>query len=72
MNIGKRVEVIECAFLPALVGCTGTIIAEKLPESQIAMLSGKTSWIVQLDTPITLYGETLNEAAVREDFLALI
>lgn len=72
MNIGTRVKVVEHPFLPALVGCTGTIIEEKIPESQIAMLSGKTSWKIKFDTPITLLGNTLMEATVREDSLAVI
>lgn len=72
MKVGTRVEVVEHAFLSFLVGCTGTIVAEKLPESQWAMLSGKTSWTIQLDTPLHLDGETICEATVREDSLAMI
>ena len=72
MTIGNRVKIVECPFFPALVGCTGAIIEEKIPESQFAMLSGKTSWLVKLDVPITLMGETITEATVRESSLAVI
>lgn len=72
IKIGTRVEVVEHSFLPALVGCTGTVLEEKIPESQWAMLCGKTNWTIKLDTPLTLLGETLVEATVREDSLAVI
>lgn len=72
MKIGTRVEIVEHTFVSALVGCTGTIIEEKIPESQWAMLCGKTNWAIQLDTPLILMGETIREATVREDSLALI
>lgn len=72
MKVGTRVEVTEHFFISELVGVTGTLVEERLPQSQLAMLCGVSSWKVNLDTPITLYGETLVDIVVREDALTTI
>ena len=72
MKIGSKVIVAEHVFIRELVGQTGTIVAEKLPDSQIAMLRGIASWTVKFDTPLNIRGEVIDECSFREDSLELI
>lgn len=72
MKIGSKVIVAEHIFIKELVGKTGTIVAEKLPESQIAMLRGIASWTVKFDEPLKIRGEVIDECSFREDSLELI
>ena len=72
IKIGTRVEVVEHSLLAFLVGHTGAVVKEKIPESQWAMLSGRTNWTIKFDEPIAIMGETIQEATLREDSLAVI
>ena len=72
MKIGSKVIVAEHVFIKELVGKTGTIVAEKLPESQIAMLRGIASWTVKFDEPLKIREEVIDQCSFREDSLELI
>ena len=72
MRIGSKVKIEKDVFLPELIGCVGTIVDEKIPSGQAAMISGITSWIIHLDNPIVFDGEEIYDCPIREDCLALV
>lgn len=73
MKIGDKVTVCgRAALIEELVGKTGTIIEERIPESQSAMLAGITNWIVRFDVPVRIRGSEIKTCGFRETELKLI
>jgi hypothetical protein len=69
MKIGDKVVVkIANENTPVFVlnGVTGTIVEEKISDSQIAMLSGISRWIVKFDEPVNVFGSQLNTCEFSE------
>jgi hypothetical protein len=72
MRIGEKVvvKINNTNSTAALLnGLTGTIIDEKISDSQMAMLSGVSSWIVQFDKPANILGSQLTTCTLRENEL---
>ena len=69
MRIGAKVTVrMRDNGTMALMfnGLTGTIVNEKISDSQAAMLSGVARWVVKFDEPVDIHGSRINECAFKE------
>lgn len=69
MRIGAKVAIrMRGNNTVALVlnGLTGTIIDEKISDSQAAMLSGVSRWVVKFDEPVGLSGSQITVCAFKE------
>lgn len=51
MKIGDKVVVVN-KFAGCFNKATGTIIEERIPDSQFHMLMGTQRWMVQFDEPV--------------------
>lgn len=72
MKIGNRVVVNDGQFVPnVLVGRSGIIVDERVPESQIAMLCGIASFVVKLDEPVDLKTSKFSVITLPSNMLKL-
>jgi DNA-directed RNA polymerase subunit RPC12/RpoP len=69
MRIGEKVIVQTKRAASVLNGLTGTIIEEKIPDSQLAMLSGVSSWVVKFDEPVEIQGSQIATCEFSESDL---
>ena len=73
MKIGDNVVITNFTLLPALVGCQGVIVEEKIPSSHAAMLNPtSTTWHICLHKPFVYQNEEISQLDIREECLALI
>lgn len=74
MKLGDKVVVIGTNPIAKLFdGHVGTIVGEKMPSGQFAMITGlaETRWIIKFDNPVTIQNNRIDGSVFAESALAL-
>lgn len=72
MKIGDKVVInAKEGILSELNGCVGTIVGERIPDGQLAILCGISHWIVKFDEPVVVHSTWISNCEFSENELML-